>query len=56
METAVRRVVDLRLKGAGRLLARKHAGQMLLLRAYYRSKHWQVLTNKAFAAPLTNAA
>jgi len=27
-----------------------------LLRAYYKSKHWQVLTNKAFASPLTNAA
>ena len=29
---------------------------MLLLRMYYKSKHWQVLTNKAFATPLTNAA
>jgi hypothetical protein len=27
-----------------------------LLRAYYKSKHWQVLTNKAFATPLQTAA
>jgi len=28
---------------------------MLLLRTYYKSKHWQVLMNKAFGTPLTNA-
>jgi len=27
-----------------------------MLRAYYKSKHWQVLTQKAFATPLNNAA
>jgi hypothetical protein len=32
------------------------AAQMLLLRTYYKSKHWQVLTHKAFATPLANAA
>lgn len=56
MESAVRRVVNLRLKGPGIFWHEDHAEQMLLLRAYYKSKHWQVLTNKAFAAPLTNAA
>ena len=56
MESAVRRVVNLRLKGAGIFWHEDHAEQMLLLRAYYKSKHWQVLTNKAFATPLTNAA
>jgi len=56
MESAVRRVVNLRLKGAGIFWHEDHAEQMLLLRAYYKSKHWQVLTNKAFASPLTNAA
>jgi len=55
MESAVRRVVNLRLKGAGIFWHEDHAEQMLLLRAYYKSKHWQVLTNKAFASPLTNA-
>jgi hypothetical protein len=56
MESAVRRVVNLRLKGAGIFWHEDHAEQMLLLRTYYKSKHWQVLTNKAFATPLTNAA
>ena len=56
MESAVRRVVNLRLKGPGVFWHEEHAEQMLLLRAYYKSKHWQVLTNKAFATPLANAA
>jgi hypothetical protein len=56
MESAVRRVVNLRLKGPGIFWHEEHAEQMLLLRAYYKSKRWQVLTNKAFATPLTNAA
>jgi hypothetical protein len=56
MESAVRRVVNLRLKGPGIFWHEGHAEQMLLLRAYYKSKHWQVLMNKAFATPLTNAA
>jgi hypothetical protein len=56
MESAVRRVVNLRLKGPGIFWHEEHAEQMLFLRAYYKSKHWQVLTNKAFATSLTNAA
>jgi len=56
MESAVRRVINLRLKGPGIFWHEEHAEQMLLLRAYYKSKHWQVLTNKAFATTLTNAA
>ena len=56
MESAVRRVVNLRLKGPGIFWHEEHAEQMLLLRTYYKSKHWQVLMNKAFATPLTNAA
>jgi hypothetical protein len=56
MESAIRRVVNLRLKGAGIFWHEDHAEQMLLLRTYYKSKHWQVLTNKAFATPLATAA
>jgi len=55
MESAIRRVVNLRLKGAGIFWHEDHAEQMLLLRTYYKSKHWQVLMNKAFGTPLTNA-
>jgi hypothetical protein len=56
MESAIRRVVNLRLKGAGIFWHEDHAEQMLLLRTYYKSKHWQVLTNKTFATPLATAA
>jgi hypothetical protein len=56
MESAIRRVVNLRLKGPGIFWHESHAEQMLLLRTYYKSKHWQVLTNKAFATPLATAA
>jgi hypothetical protein len=56
MESAIRRVINLRLKGAGIFWHEDHAEQMLLLRTYYKSKHWQVLTNKAFATPLATAA
>lgn len=56
MESAIRRVVNLRLKGAGIFWHEDHAEQMLLLRTYYKSKHWQVLTNKAFACPPATAA
>jgi hypothetical protein len=56
MESAVRRVINLRLKGAGIFWHEEHAEQMLLLRAYYKSKRWQVLTNKAFGTSLGNAA
>jgi len=56
MESAIRRVVNLRLKGGGIFWHEDHAEQMLLLRTYYKSKHWQVLTNKAFATPKATAA
>lgn len=52
IESTVRRVVNLRLKGASLFWLESHAEDMLLLRAYYKAKHWQVLENKAFA-PLT---
>jgi len=56
MESAIRRVVNLRLKGASIFWLEEHAEQMLLLRTYYKSKRWQVLQNKAFATPLDTAA
>ena len=56
MESAIRRVVNLRLKGASIFWLEEHAEQMLLLRTYYKSKRWQVLESKAFAAPLETAA
>ena len=38
MESAIRRVVNLRLKGAGIFWQEEHAEQMLLLRTYYKSQ------------------
>lgn len=56
MESAIRRVVNLRLKGASIFWTEEHAEQMLLLRTYYKSKRWQVLEHKAFAVPFSTAA
>lgn len=56
MESAIRRVVNLRMKGAGIFWNEEHAEQMLLLRTYYKSKQWQVLEKKAFAPSLQLAA
>lgn len=56
MESAIRRVVNLRLKGASIFWTEEHAEQMLLLRTYYKSNRWEALENKAFATPLTTAA
>lgn len=56
MESAIRRVVNLRLKGASIFWTEEHAEQMLLLRTYYKSNRWEVLENKAFATPLDTVA
>lgn len=51
MESAVRRVINLRMKGAGIFWDEAHAEEMLLLRAYYKAHHWKVLEQKAFTVP-----
>jgi hypothetical protein len=56
MESAIRRVVNLRLKGTSIYWMEEHAEQMLLLRTYYKSNRWKVLENKAFATTLDTAA
>ena len=48
IESTVRRVLNLRMKGASTFWTKDHAEQMILLRAYYKSGHWQVLETKAF--------
>jgi len=55
MESTVRRVVNMRMKGASIFWTKEHAEQMLLLRAYYKSKRWKTLENKAFASPMSLA-
>jgi hypothetical protein len=47
IESTVRRVLNLRMKGASIFWTKENAEDMILLRAYYKSGHWQVLENKA---------
>jgi hypothetical protein len=48
IESTVRRVLNLRMKGASIFWTKDNAEDMILLRAYYKSGHWQVLETKAF--------
>ena len=48
IESTVRRVLNLRMKGASIFWTQHNAEDMILLRAYYKSGHWQVLETKAF--------
>jgi hypothetical protein len=47
IESTVRRVLNLRMKGASIFWTKDHAEDMILLRAYYKSGHWQVLERNA---------
>lgn len=43
MESAVRRVVNLRLKGASIYWCKENAEEMLFLRSYYKVNRWNML-------------
>jgi hypothetical protein len=47
IESTVRRVLNLRMKGASIFWTKDNAEDMILLRAYYKSGHWQTLENNA---------
>jgi len=47
IESTVRRVLNLRMKGASIFWTKENAENMILLRSYYKSGHWQVLENNA---------
>jgi len=49
MESAVRRVVNLRLKGAGIYWCHQTAEAMLMLRSFFKSGRWNMLKNLAVA-------
>jgi hypothetical protein len=49
MESAIRRVVNLRLKGASIYWLEDTAEAMLLLRSYYKSGRWDMLKIQAFS-------
>lgn len=56
IESTVRRVLNLRMKGASIFWTKDNAEDMILLRAYYKSGHWQVLENNALATDYQLAA
>lgn len=47
IESTVRRVLNLRMKGASIFWTKDNAEDMILLRAYYKSGHWKTLEHKA---------
>jgi hypothetical protein len=49
MESAIRRVVNLRLKGASIYWLEKTAEAMLMLRSYYKSGRWDLLRSLSFS-------
>ncbi len=56
IESAIRRVINLRLKGAGIFWHKKSAEAVLLLRAYYKAGRWKNLENQVVKAILEDAA
>lgn len=56
MESAVRRVVNLRLKGAGIFWHEESANAMLLLRSYYKASRWNLLETLSLMTDLQMAA
>ena len=56
IESAIRRVVNLRLKGAGIFWYEESANAMLLLRSYYKAGRTEQLVSLALTTPLQEAA
>ena len=56
VESAVRRVVNLRLKGASTYWLRETAEAMLMLRSYFKAGRWNMLKKLSFSVNISNAA
>lgn len=52
MESAIRRVINLRLKGPGIFWHEESAEAMIMIRAYYKAQRWDELAKLACSAPL----
>jgi hypothetical protein len=50
MESSIRRVINMRLKGAATYWLRENAEKMLMLRCYFTSGRWDVLKRLAFSS------
>ena len=48
VESAIRRVINLRLKGSGLFWNKDTAEEMLMLRAFYKAGRWNILKKQAF--------
>lgn len=53
VESGIRRVVNLRLKGPGIFWHQDSADAMLILRSYYKAGRWETLTNAVFSSVST---
>lgn len=56
VESAIRRVINLRIKGPGIFWLRENAEAMLIMRSFYKAGRWNLFNNMAFAPPLQVAA
>jgi hypothetical protein len=56
IESAVRRVINLRLKGASIYWLEKTVEAMIKLRAFYKAGRWEVLKKLAFSSNLDSLA
>jgi hypothetical protein len=54
MESAIRRVVNLRMKGACIYWLEKTAEAMLMLRSYYKAGRWNLLKHQSFSLSFLN--
>jgi hypothetical protein len=50
MESTIRRVVNMRLKGPCIFWSKDSANEMLMLRSYYKAGRWDMLEKLAFQA------
>ena len=53
MESAIRRVINLRLKGAGVFWREENAEAMIMLRSFYKAGRWDLLLTLATSHPIT---
>lgn len=55
VESSIRRVINLRLKGPGIFWHEDTAGSMLIMRSYYKAGRWNLLKNVVFMADVALA-
>ena len=56
IESAVRRVVNLRIKGPGIFWMKENAEAILLLRSYYKAGRWNLLKQMAISEKFQSIA